>query len=93
MSEHTTWKRGRGSAAVRAGYEAARRAFEIGQAVRTRRLELGISQTELARRAGMTQSAVSRLEAGGAVPTIVVLERLAAALDAELVVTLSPHAA
>ena len=96
MSEHVRWerrRRRRDSAAVRAGYEAAKRAFEIGQAVRTRRQELGISQTELARRAGMTQSAVSRLEAGGTVPTIVVLERLAAALDAELVVTLSPHAA
>jgi hypothetical protein len=39
-----------GSVAVRTAYEAARWAFEIGQAVRTRRLELGISQTELARR-------------------------------------------
>ena len=86
-------RRRRDSAAVRGGYEAARRAFEIGQAVRARRLELGVSQTELALRAGMTQSAVSRLEAGGAVPTIGVLERLAAALDAELVVALSPHAA
>ncbi len=94
MSEHVRWTRGRHeTAAVRAGYEAARRAFEIGQAVRTRRLQLGISQTELAHRAGMTQSAVSRLEAGGAVPTIVVLERLATALDADLVVALSPHAA
>src|SRR5215207_2000541 len=94
MSEHVRWDRARrDSEAVRAGYEAARRAFEIGQAVRSRRLELGISQSELARRAGMTQSAVSRLEAGGAVPTIGVLERLAAALNAELVVALSPRAA
>ena len=94
MSEHVRWTRGRReNNTVRAGYEAARRAFEIGQAVRTRRLQLGISQTELARRAGMTQSAVSRLESGGAVPTIVVLERLATALDADLVVALSPPAA
>jgi transcriptional regulator with XRE-family HTH domain len=94
MSEHLKWtRRRRETAAARAGYEAARRAFEIGQAVRTRRLQLGISQTELAHRAGMTQSAVSRLEAGGTVPTIVVLERLATALDSDLVVALSPHAA
>lgn len=83
----------RGSAEYRAGYEEARRAFLIGQAVRERRLTLGLSQTEVATHAGMTQPALSRLEAGGTVPTIPVLERLAAALNADLVVTLSPHAA
>jgi ribosome-binding protein aMBF1 (putative translation factor) len=83
----------RGSAEYREGHEEARRAFLIGQAVRERRLELGLSQTEVATRAGMTQPALSRLEAGGAVPTIPVLERLAAALSADLVVTLTPHAA
>jgi ribosome-binding protein aMBF1 (putative translation factor) len=83
----------RGSAEYREGYEEARRAFLIGQAVRERRLEFGLSQTDLAARAGMTQPALSRLEAGGAVPTIPVLERIAAALGADLVVTLSPHAA
>lgn len=57
--------------------------------MRARRLELGLSQAELAERAGMTQSAISRLEAGGTVPTIGVLERL----SADLVVTLTPRAA
>jgi hypothetical protein len=53
VSEHVRWERARrDSEAVRAGYQAARRAFEIVQAVRSRRLELGISQSELARRAG-----------------------------------------
>ena len=95
MSEHARWERcrGRDGDAVHAGYEAAKRAYELGQAVRGRRLELGMSQTELAERAGMTQSAVSRLEAGGSVPTIGVLERLAAALSADLVVALTPKAA
>lgn len=83
----------RGSAEYREGYEEARRAFLIGQAVRERRLQLGLSQTEVATRAGMTQPALSRLEAGGAVPTIPVLDRLAAALRADLVVSLAPHAA
>ncbi len=83
----------RRSADYREGYDEARRAFLIGQAVRERRLALGLSQTEVAARAGMTQPALSRLEAGRAVPTIAVLERLAAALSSELIVVISPHAA
>jgi HTH-type transcriptional regulator/antitoxin HipB len=83
----------RGSADYREGYDEAQRAFLIGQAVRERRLALGLSQTEVAADAGMTQSALSRLEAGGAVPTIPVLERVAVALGAELIVTIVPHAA
>jgi DNA-binding XRE family transcriptional regulator len=81
----------RGSAGYREGYDEARRVFLI--AVRERRLALGLSQTELAARAGMTQPALSRLEAGGVVPTLPLLARIAAALDADLTVTLSPHAA
>lgn len=83
----------RGSAEYREGYAEARRAFVIGRAVRERRLVLGLTQTELAARAGMTQPALSRLEAGGAVPTIPVLERISAALNADLIVTIAPHAA
>ena len=83
----------RESTGYREGYEEARRAFLIGQAVRERRLELALSQTEVANRAGMTQPALSRLEAGGAIPTIPVLERIAFALGADLTVSITPHAA
>src|SRR5580698_4192884 len=83
----------RDSDQYREGYAEARRAFLIGQAVRERRLVLGLSQVQLAARAGMTQSALSRLEAGGVVPTIPLLERISAALDAELIVEIAPHAA
>lgn len=65
-------------------YEAARLAFELGRRVRELREQRGWSQTQLARQAGMTQSAVARFEAGGTIPTLPVLERLARALDAEL---------
>jgi len=77
----------------RQGYAEAQQAFLIGSAVRGRRQELGLSQTELARRAAMTQPALSRLEAGGVIPTIPLLERITAALDADLIVELAPHAA
>ena len=83
----------RSSEEYRQGYAEARRAFLIGQAVRERRLALGLSQVELATRAGMTQPALSRLEAGGVVPTIPLLERISLALDADLIVEIAPHAA
>ncbi|MBM0204800.1 helix-turn-helix transcriptional regulator [Micromonospora sp. STR1s_5] len=40
----------------------------------------------------MTQSAVARFEAGGTVPTLPVLERLARALDRRLDVRFAPNA-
>ncbi|HEY2521994.1 MAG TPA: helix-turn-helix transcriptional regulator [Streptosporangiaceae bacterium] len=83
----------RSGAEYREGYAEAQRAFLIGQTVRERRLALGLSQTELASRAGMTQPALSRLEAGGVIPTIPLLERISSALDADLIVQISPHAA
>jgi ribosome-binding protein aMBF1 (putative translation factor) len=95
--EHTAYeelaRERRGSEEYRQGHAEARRAFLIGQAVRERRLALGLSQTELAARAGMTQPALSRLEAGGVVPTIPLLERISMALDADLIVDIAPHAA
>ncbi|HEV7827454.1 MAG TPA: helix-turn-helix transcriptional regulator [Pseudonocardiaceae bacterium] len=71
-------------------YDAARLAYELGWQVRELRVQQGLSQTELARRAGMTQPAVARFEAGGTVPTLPVLERLARSLGAELTVQLAP---
>lgn len=80
----------------------ARLAGDLGQAVHDRRTELGLSQTELAERAGMTQPQVSRMEGGDTVPTLPLLRRLAKALDGTLKlsidegdshVTFTPHAA
>ncbi|MFC9178203.1 MULTISPECIES: helix-turn-helix transcriptional regulator [Streptomyces] len=57
-------------------------AFDLGQAVHDRRVALGLSQTEPARRAGMTQPQLSKLELGGTVPTPPLPARLARAMDA-----------
>ena len=73
---------------VRAGYDRARRAFDFAEQVRNLRDQAGISQMELARRMGTSQSAIARLEGGGTMPTLDTLERVAAALGAELVVEL-----
>lgn len=77
--------------AVADAYEQTRLRFELGEAVRVRREELGWSQRQLAERAGMTQPGVARFEAGGTTPTIPVLERLASALGLRLTVSLGPY--
>jgi hypothetical protein len=41
----------------------------------------------------MTQPALSRLETGGVIPTIPLLERISVALDADLIVQIASHAA
>jgi transcriptional regulator with XRE-family HTH domain len=68
---------------LQAGY-----AFALGQAVHDRRSELGLSQTELARRADMSQPQISNIEGGDSVPTLPLLTRLAKALDAALTIDL-----
>jgi ribosome-binding protein aMBF1 (putative translation factor) len=73
-------------------YEATRLAYELGKTVRAMREGRGWSQNDLAREAGMTQSAVARFEAGGTIPTLPVLERLARALDAHVEVRLTLRA-
>ena len=52
-----------------------------------------LSQAELARLVGTTQSAIARLEAGGRPPRIDTLLRIADALDCELEVALRPRTA
>jgi ribosome-binding protein aMBF1 (putative translation factor) len=73
-----------------AAYDAARLRYELAEAIRSRREELGWSQRQLAERAGMTQPGIARFEAGGTTPTLPLLERLAAALDLTLTVSFAP---
>ncbi|MGC0414960.1 helix-turn-helix domain-containing protein [Embleya sp. AB8] len=69
-------------------YQEAGYAFALGQAVYDRRSQLGLSQTELAERADMTQPQISNIEGGDSVPTLALLRRLAKALDAALTIDL-----
>jgi ribosome-binding protein aMBF1 (putative translation factor) len=95
MSDRTDWTELRDRRMTEPGateaYDATRLAYELGRAVRNLRERQGWSQTQLAQTAGMTQSAVARFEAGGTVPTLPVLERLAHALDAKLAVVFTPN--
>ena len=73
-----------------ARYERARTSITIGGAVRAARKRAGLTQTELARRTGTSQPAIARLESGNVAPTVLILDRIARALGAELVVDFEP---
>ena len=47
-----------------------------GEIIRTARLRSGLSQAELARRAGTSQAAISRIESGREQPTLERLEQI-----------------
>jgi ribosome-binding protein aMBF1 (putative translation factor) len=65
---------------VRKAFEATRFEHEVMRAIIRRRIETGFSQKEIARRAGMQQSAVARFEAGNTSPTLETVSRIASAL-------------
>ncbi|MDP9847432.1 helix-turn-helix domain-containing protein [Streptosporangium lutulentum] len=94
MGERRAWADKRAEIMSRPGagaaYEATRIRFELGEAVRLRREELGLTQAELADRSGLKQPAVARFEAGGTMPTLPMLERLAGALEVRLSVQFEP---
>ncbi|MFD4247011.1 helix-turn-helix domain-containing protein [Streptomyces sp. NPDC058525] len=94
---HTRWKLARERKATGAHGESAeveaeraevRLAMAFAKAVYDRRKALGLSQAELAARAGLTQAKISRVEGADAVPTLPLLRRLAHALDASLNIAL-----
>ena len=63
----------------------------IAEQVLAQRLSRGLSQVELAKLCGTTQSAIARLESGGRPPRIDTLLRVANALDCNLVIELRPR--
>lgn len=73
-----------------ARYERARTAIMVGSAVRAARRKAGLSQVELAKRAGTSQPSIARLERGLVSPTVISLDRIARALGAELVIDFEP---
>ena len=66
---------------------AIREALAFGKAVYDRRAALQMSVAEVAARAGMTTDEIECIEEGGTEPTIALLRRLAAALDADVRIT------
>ena len=90
MANRSRWEdikreRGEPSADTRAGVEQD---LALGQLIYDLRIDVGLSQRELAERMGTTQSVISRLEeGGGARNRIDTLARVATALGRHLVLS------
>ncbi len=70
-------------------YERVDEEFRLLESLVRARREAKLTQAELARRLGTTQSAIARLESGGVSPSIRTLRRYAEAIGARLSVDLS----
>jgi transcriptional regulator with XRE-family HTH domain len=70
-------------------YAEADLASRMAEIVYRLRTAAGLTQTELARRMGTTQSSIARVEAGGSLPTLDLLDRVGRALGAQITLTVS----
>lgn len=73
---------------VKAEYEALAPQYEIIRAIIKARTEQNITQAELARRTGVKQSNISRLESGCYNPSVEFLAKIASGLGMRLHITL-----
>lgn len=78
--------------AVRAEYEALADEFALVEELIKARAHSGLTQEEIARRMGTTQSVVARLESGRSMPSTRTLKKYAEATGTRLVIRFEPAA-
>ncbi|ETW25811.1 MULTISPECIES: helix-turn-helix domain-containing protein [Mycobacterium] len=69
-------------------YAAAGLAMELAEIAYRAREVAGLTQAELARKMGTTQSAIAAIESGARTPTVELLERLARACGQRLTISI-----
>lgn len=91
---HTSWREVRDAfladPAVQQAYTDLAPRFAVVRQLIALREERGLSQRDLADRAGMKQPQLARLETGQVEPRLDTLQRLAAALNCKVHVTFEP---
>lgn len=70
-------------------YDDLKPEFDLIASVMRKRIEKGLTQKELAEKAGTKQSAISRLESGDYNPSFDFLQKIAKALEAKLTISIS----
>ncbi len=77
-------RNGRVSRAVKARRKTFEQSYDLGLQLITLREQRGLTQAGLAMRSGMDQGDVSRIERGATSPTVLTLQRIGDALDADV---------
>lgn len=62
--------------------------FQIQAALMKARIDAGMTQAELAKKSGVRQSNISRIESGAVIPRLDTLEKLAQAMGKKLKITM-----
>ncbi len=73
---------------IKKGYDDLGPEFALIEMMIEKRLKLGLTQKQLAKKIGIKQPMISRLESGTYNPSIKFLHRVAGALDAKLKVSI-----
>lgn len=69
---------------VKKHYDALESEYALIRAIIQKRIEKSMTQSELAKKIGTKQSAISRLESGNANPSLQFLQKIASALGTRL---------
>lgn len=89
MKRHAELKREMlGRPEVQAEYDRLAPEFELIESLLRARIGAGLTQAQLAKRMGTSQSVIARLEGGNSAPTLSTLRRYAAATGTRLRVSL-----
>jgi ribosome-binding protein aMBF1 (putative translation factor) len=74
---------------IKKAYDDLGPEFELIEMIIEKRIKNGLTQSELAKKIGTKQSAISRLERGTYNPTVAFLQKVASALDVKLKISFS----
>lgn len=73
---------------IKKKYDALKPEYKLIKEVIKKRLEKGMTQTELAKKIGTKQSAIARFESGNSNPSLLFLQKIANALQSNLIVSI-----
>lgn len=85
---HEKWSK---SPAYKAAYESLDTEFKLAEMLIDVRVKSGLSQEQLAKKMGTSQSTIARLESGSAMPSMRTLSKLALATNSEMQIHFRPR--
>lgn len=77
--------------AFREAWDESELSYQVARSLIRLRLDLNLTQEELAHRAGVPQSVIARLESGKYLPSLRTLDRMAKKLGLEVRLDLTPR--